>query len=36
MTSSAVFYSLEDDLVRIHAVLDCRQDPDRIRKRVQP
>ncbi|TVR70623.1 MAG: type II toxin-antitoxin system RelE/ParE family toxin [Spirochaetaceae bacterium] len=32
----AVYYSLEDDLVRIHAVLDCRQDPERIRKRIQP
>jgi hypothetical protein len=32
----AVYYSLEDDLVRIHAVLDCRQDPDKTRNRIQP
>ena len=32
----AVYYSFEDDLLHVHAVLDCRQDPDRIRNRVQP
>ena len=32
----AIYYSLEDDLIRIHAVLDCRQDPDKIQKRIQP
>lgn len=32
----AVYYSLSDDLVWIHAVLDCRQDPDKTQKRIQP
>jgi plasmid stabilization system protein ParE len=32
----AVYYSLEDDLLHIHAVLDCRQDPQKTQKRIQP
>ena len=32
----AVYYSLADDLLRIHAVLDCRQDPEKTQKRIQP
>lgn len=31
----AVYYSMEDDLLRIHAVLDCRQDPQKTQNRVQ-
>jgi plasmid stabilization system protein ParE len=32
----AVYYTLENDTVPIHAVLDCRQDPERVQRRVQP
>ena len=31
----AVYYSLEDDVLSIPAVLDCRRDPETIRKRIQ-
>jgi plasmid stabilization system protein ParE len=30
----AVFYTIENDRVRIHAVLDCRKDPAWIRRRI--
>jgi len=30
----AIYYTLADDLVSVHAVLDCRQDPKRIEKRL--
>jgi hypothetical protein len=31
----AIYYSLEQDLVRVHAVLDCRRNPSWIRKRLK-
>ena len=31
----AVYYRLEGDVVRIHAVLGCRQDPERIADRMK-
>ncbi|MFA5439631.1 type II toxin-antitoxin system RelE/ParE family toxin [Dehalococcoides sp.] len=31
----AVYYRIEEDEVRIYAVLDCRRDPAWIRKRLQ-
>ncbi len=30
----AIFYRIENDEIRVHAVLDCRQDPAWIRKRL--
>jgi len=30
----AIYYRIEDDSIRIHAVLDCRRDPTWIRKRL--
>ena len=30
----AVYYRVEGDLARIWAVLDCRQDPDKIKERL--
>ena len=30
----AIYYRLEEELVRIHAVLDCRRSPAWIRKRL--
>lgn len=32
----AIYYTVEADLVRVHAILDCRQDPTRIAKRLVP
>ena len=31
----AIYYRIEDDTVRIRAVLDCRFNPDLIRKRLK-
>jgi plasmid stabilization system protein ParE len=31
----AVYYRIEEDQVRVYAVLDCRRDPAWIRKRLQ-
>ena len=31
----AIYYSVEHDLVRVHAVVDCRRNPTWIRKRLQ-
>jgi len=31
----AIYYSVEADLVRVHAVLDCRRNPAWIRKRLE-
>jgi hypothetical protein len=31
----AIYYNLEGDLVRVHAVLDCRRNPLWIRKRLK-
>ena len=31
----AMYYSVEGDLVRVHAVLDCRRNPSWIRKRLK-
>jgi hypothetical protein len=31
----AIYYSVENELVRVHAVLDCRRNPSWIRKRLQ-
>ena len=31
----AIYYRLEDDAIRIHAVLDCRRNPAWIRKRLK-
>ncbi len=31
----AVYYSLEENEIRIYAVIDCRRDPAWIRKRLQ-
>ena len=30
----AIYYTLADDFVSVHAVLDCRQDPKRIEERL--
>ncbi len=30
----AIYYTVEGDLLRIHAVLDCRKDPSWIRERL--
>ncbi len=30
----AIYYTVVDDLVSVHAVLDCRQDPGRIEDRL--
>ena len=30
----AIYYTLVDDLVSVHAVLDCRQDPKQIEERL--
>ncbi len=30
----AIYYTVVDDLVSIHAILDCRQDPRRIEERL--
>jgi hypothetical protein len=30
----AIYYTLADDHVSVHAVLDCRQDPERIEERL--
>jgi len=30
----AIYYVLADDLVSVHAILDCRQDPKRIEERL--
>ncbi len=32
---SAIYYSVEKQLVRVHAVLDCRRNPSWIRKRLK-
>jgi plasmid stabilization system protein ParE len=32
----ALYYSLADDVLSIHAVLDCRQDPEKTQERIQP
>ena len=31
----AIYYSVEKQLVRVHAVLDCRRNPSWIRKRLK-
>jgi len=31
----AIYYRIEGDLIRIHAVLDCRRDPERIAERLK-
>ena len=30
----AIFYRVEDDIIRVHAVLDCRRDPAWIQDRM--
>ena len=30
----AIYYTMADDLVAVHAVLDCRQDPAQIEERL--
>ena len=30
----AIYYTVADDLVSVHAILDCRQDPGRIEDRL--
>ncbi len=30
----AIYYTVADDLVSVHAILDCRQDPGRIKERL--
>ena len=30
----AIFYRVEDDIVHIYAVLDCRRNPDNLRRRL--
>jgi hypothetical protein len=32
----AIYYRVEGDVAFVHAILDCRQDPSRIRKRLRP
>ncbi len=31
----AVYYTVEGDIVRVHAVLDCRRNPARVRRRLR-
>jgi len=31
----AVYYDMEGELIRVHAVLDCRRNPSAIRKRLK-
>jgi hypothetical protein len=31
----AIYYSVENELVRVHAVLDCRRNPSWIRRRLK-
>ena len=31
----AIYYKMADDLVSVHAVLDCRQDPEQIEDRLK-
>ena len=31
----AIYYNVEEDLVQVHAVLDCRRNPSWIRKRLK-
>ncbi|MBI3345338.1 MAG: type II toxin-antitoxin system RelE/ParE family toxin [Gammaproteobacteria bacterium] len=31
----AVYYSIDSQIIRIHAVLDCRSKPSRIKKRLK-
>ncbi len=31
----AIYYNLDKEVVRVHAVLDCRQNPSWIRKRLR-
>ncbi len=31
----AIYYTVADDLVSVHAILDCRQDPGRIDERLK-
>ena len=31
----AVYYNLEDEVIRVYAILDCRRDPDSIRTRLE-
>ena len=31
----AIYYNVEKQLVRVHAVLDCRRNPSWIRKRLK-
>lgn len=31
----AIYYDVRDDLIRVHAVLDCRRNPLWIRKRLE-
>ena len=31
----AIYYNVERNLVRVHAVLDCRQNPSRTKKRLK-
>ncbi|MDH4362237.1 MAG: type II toxin-antitoxin system RelE/ParE family toxin [Nitrospirota bacterium] len=30
----AIYYNIEGDMIRIHAVLDCRQNPSRTKSRL--
>ena len=30
----AIYYDLKGDFIRVHAVIDCRRNPTRIRKRL--
>ncbi|MCB1230395.1 MAG: type II toxin-antitoxin system RelE/ParE family toxin [Verrucomicrobiae bacterium] len=30
----AIYYSFDDEVITVHAVLDCRQNPDQIRNRL--
>ncbi|MEX0829901.1 MAG: hypothetical protein WD032_06630 [Nitrospirales bacterium] len=30
----ATYYTIEEDVIRIHAVLDCRQNPSRTKSRL--
>jgi len=32
--SYAVYYAIEDKIILVHAILDCRQDPESIEKRL--
>lgn len=31
----AIYYTLEDDYISVHAVIDCRQNPTNIEQRLQ-